>query len=222
MPVNLLCIESSYHICSVSISANGNIFSSESVAVQNHAESLMALIQDCLNQANVTLEELNAVAISSGPGSYTGLRIGTSTAKGICFALDIPLIAIDTLYSLAYAASCVEDLSDCFIWPMIDARRMEVYHCVFDSSLNAVTEVTNGIINDSGFVPQLIKSNTVICGDGADKASSILGLRKINVVQHAKYLCKAAEQKYSNLDFEDLEKFEPFYLKFANITSANK
>jgi tRNA threonylcarbamoyladenosine biosynthesis protein TsaB len=222
MSVNLLCIESSYHICSVSISSNGNVFIAESATVQNHAESLMALIQDCIGQANITLSELSAVAISSGPGSYTGLRIGTSTAKGICFALDIPLMAIDTLCSLSYGASCVEDLSDCFIWPMIDARRMEVYHCVFDSNLNAVTEVTNGIITDSGFVPQLIQSNTVICGDGADKAESILGLRKINVVQHAKYLCKPAELKYSNLDFEDLEKFEPFYLKFANITTANK
>jgi len=220
MSVNLLCIESSYHICSVSISLNGSVFSSESTTVQNHAESLMALIQDCLDQAGITLGDLSAVAISSGPGSYTGLRIGTSTAKGICFALDIPLIAIDTLYSLAYATSSAEDLSGCLIWPMIDARRMEVYHCVFDSDLNAVTKVTNGIINDSGFAPELIHPNTLICGDGADKAESILGFRKINVIQHAKHLCKPAEMKFSNLDFEDLEKFEPFYLKFANITTA--
>jgi len=222
MSVNLLCIESSYHICSVAISSNGEVFTSESDTVQNHAESLMALIQDCLDQAKLSLGDLNAVAISSGPGSYTGLRIGTSTAKGICFALNIPLISIDTLYAIAFGASCVEDVSGCFIWPMIDARRMEVYHCVFDSNLNVVADVTNGIVEGVGFVPELIQSNTMICGDGAVKAESILGLRKVNVVQHAKWLCRPAEIKYSNLDFEDLEKFEPFYLKFANITTSNK
>ena len=222
MSVKLLCIESSYRICSVALSFNEKIYTSESGTVQNHAESLMDLIQDCLDQANITLGELNAVAISSGPGSYTGLRIGTSTAKGICFALNIPLIAIDTLYSIAYGVSQVESVSGGNIWPMIDARRMEVYHCVFDSSLNAITEVKNGLIEEASFVPEVVKANTLLCGDGAEKADLILGLKKINVVQHAKWLCKPAEMKYLNSEFEDLEKFEPFYLKFANITTSNK
>jgi tRNA threonylcarbamoyladenosine biosynthesis protein TsaB len=222
MSVNILCIESSHHICSVAISTNEKIFISESDIVQNHAESLMVLIQECLDQADLTLGDLSALAISSGPGSYTGLRIGTSTAKGICFALNIPLIAVDTLYSIAYGAVSLETVSGSLIWPMIDARRMEVYHRVYDSNLNAITEVTNGIIDEIGFVPELVQSNALLCGDGAVKAKSILGLKKINAVQHAKWLCKPAEEKYLKLDFVDLEKFEPFYLKFANITTSNK
>ena len=222
MSVNILCIESSYHICSVAVSSNETIYTAESGIVQNHAESIMILIQDCLDKANISMGELNAVAISSGPGSYTGLRIGTSTAKGICFALNIPLIAIDTLYSIAYGASHIESVSGANFWSMIDARRMEVYHCVFDSNLNAITEVKNGIIEEASFIPEVVQSNTLLCGDGAEKAELILGLRRINIVQHAKWLCKPAEMKYLNSDFEDLEKFEPFYLKFANITISNK
>ncbi len=222
MFVNILCIESSYHICSVAVSSKETIYTAESGIVQNHAESIIGLIQECLDKANIGMDELNAVAISSGPGSYTGLRIGTSTAKGICFALNIPLIAIDTLYSIAYGATCTENPSGSLIWPMIDARRMEVYHCVFDSNLKAITEVKNGIIDEASFVPEIVQSNTLLCGDGAEKAESVLGFKRVNSVQHAKWLCKPAEIKYSNSDFEDLEKFEPFYLKFANITSSSK
>jgi tRNA threonylcarbamoyladenosine biosynthesis protein TsaB len=220
--INILCIESSCQLCSVSISIKQEVFSVESKLAQNHAETLLGLIHDCLELANLSINDIQAVAISSGPGSYTGLRIGTSTAKGICFALGIPLISIDTLRSVAYGAKTIGNVSEGLIWPMIDARRMEVYHSVFDLDLNNLTEVKNGIIVDDGFVPAIVDAKTVICGDGAEKAELVLGLRRINITPHAKWLCEQAQQKYSLQDFENLEKFEPFYLKFANITVSNK
>jgi len=219
---NILCIESSSQICSVAISGNQEVFFIESETAQNHAESLVSLIQDCLTLAKLTIKDIHAVAISSGPGSYTGLRIGTSTAKGICFAMNIPLISIDTLRSIAYGARAIEGLSDGLIWPMVDARRMEVYHCVFDCELNRLTEVKNGIIGEDGFTPAVVDSKTLVCGDGAEKAEFLLGLRRIVNVPHAKWMCEQAQRKFSLQEFEDLEKFEPFYLKFANITVSNK
>lgn len=221
MPHYILCIESSYQLCSVGITDGIGCTVSESTIVQNHAESLMGLIQDCLNKADIPINKLSAVAVSAGPGSYTGLRIGTSTAKGICFALDIPLIEISTLQTLAYGARTLNPQSKGLLWAMIDARRMEVYHCVFDQDLVAQTAVKSGIIGEDHFVPALIGADTIICGDGANKAEEALGLKLAPVTPHAKWMAALAEGKYLDNNVVNLDTFEPFYLKFANITKPS-
>ncbi len=216
MPV-VLCIETSSPICSVALIYREEVVYKESLKAQAHAEVLSDLVLDCLNQAGLTFKDLQAVAISEGPGSYTGLRIGTSTAKGLCFALGIPLISISTLKIIARAA--LEKGAGNLIWPMIDARRMEVYHCVFDQKLNALTQVQNGIITDIDFVPVMVDSQTVICGDGSAKASDILKLQHIDVHANALTMCYMALDAYMEGHFADLVTYEPFYLKQANITA---
>jgi tRNA threonylcarbamoyladenosine biosynthesis protein TsaB len=213
----ILCIETSSAICSVALTDGEAKWCKESNKTQAHAEVLTSLIQDCLHEAEISFNQLNAIAISQGPGSYTGLRIGTSTAKGLCFALGIPLIAINTLKLIASAA--VDRGSMHLVWPMIDARRMEVYHCVYDHQLNALTEMQNGIITEPGFRPELIDNRTVICGDGAAKAVDILQLPYVDVHAHAETMCSLAIQDYHSGFFVDLQSYEPFYLKQANITS---
>jgi tRNA threonylcarbamoyladenosine biosynthesis protein TsaB len=213
----ILCIETSSQVCSVALTIPGHIFYKENPKAQAHAEALADLVKACLTEAGLQFKNLQAVAISEGPGSYTGLRIGTSLAKGLCFALKIPLIPINTLKIIAYAA--LQKGADDLIWPMIDARRMEVYHAVFDQELNMLTTVGNGIITDADFVPSVVNEQTSICGDGADKAQDILKLHLVPVDANAASMCQLAIQAYTNGQFADLVSFEPFYLKQANITS---
>lgn len=214
----ILCIETTSAVCSAALTHNGQIFYSESTRPQAHAEVLSGLLQDCLQKGGLTFKDLKAVAISEGPGSYTGLRIGTSTAKGLCFALGIPLINIGTLKIIASVTR--EQCQGKLLWAMIDARRMEVYHCVFDEHLNALTKVDNGIITDMGFVPEMVDQNTVLCGDGAAKAAPILNLEYIEGQANASALCGLAVEAFHDKRFADLASFEPFYLKQANITAA--
>jgi len=216
----ILCIETSSAICSVAIIHQGAIYTSKSTKSQAHAEILANLIQDNLKDAGIQIKDLQAIAISEGPGSYTGLRIGTSTAKGLCFALGIPLIPISTLKIIARAALEMGEWE--LIWPMMDARRMEVYHCVFNRQLNALSTVENGIITDEGFRPAIVTNDTLLCGDGAPKASEILHLPVADVHADAATMCLLAEDMYIAGKFADLEGFEPFYLKQANITSSKK
>lgn len=217
----ILCIESSYSLCSVALLNGSVIHSREGEVPQNHAETLMGLISDCILAAGIKMQELQAVAISGGPGSYTGLRIGASTAKGICFALGIPLIAIDTLKSMARVGLVLHPEHKGLIWPMIDARRMEVYHCVFDAALEQVTQVSSGIIDEEGFKPDFIGSDTLLCGDGAIKAAAMLQLRSVPVLPHAGHLCLPASEAFDLGNFADLASYEPFYLKPANITKPS-
>ena len=214
----ILCLETSAAVCSVAVIQNDLIQSETSVKIQAHAEVLSDLIKTCLEKTGISFNELSAVAISEGPGSYTGLRIGTSTAKGICFGLEIPLIPLNTLKIIASAV--IEQTPSETIWPMIDARRMEVYHCVFDRSLRALTEVKSGIITDRDFTPSIINKETVLCGDGAGKAAGILQLPYLNVHAHAEAMCQMAVKAYTAGEFADLASFEPFYLKQANITGS--
>jgi len=234
---NILCIETSASLCSVAIYTPTKIFYLENSKALAHAEFLAPLIQECLEKANLGANQLNAVAISGGPGSYTGLRIGCSTAKGLCFALNIPLIAIDTLAIIANAAIIAEPNYD-YYWPMIDARRMEVYHTIFDYNLNSIIETTNSIIDETFLIEKddlitntstssitdenqkskIINSKMGLCGDGAIKCADILKIPIINVVANAKAMCSLALAKYNSLQFEDTAYYEPFYLKQANIT----
>ncbi len=183
-----------------------------------HAEILMGLINTCMHQAGLAMKELDAIALSGGPGSYTGLRIGCSTAKGLCYGLKIPLIVIDTL-KIAAAAAKNKNETGTYYWAMTDARRMEVYHAVFDPELGQLTPTQSGIITEEGFVPEVVNSQTVIlCGDGAAKAAPVLQLEEAEVVANASAMCEPAKKAYLDKVFADLAYYEPFYLKQANIT----
>lgn len=192
----------------------------------DHSKNLTLFIQDCLSKAGKTLQQLNAVAISSGPGSYSSLRVGTSVAKGICYAFDIPLIAVDTLQSLAFAAQQAMPITGALYIPMIDARRMEVYCRIFDDTNNALTEAQSLVLTESAFDDQLNAGRTLVfTGNGAPKAKQLLthpNIRFVNLQTSAKHLVQLAQQKFQNQQFEVLAYFAPFYLKPPNITTPRK
>lgn len=215
----ILCLETSAQICSVSVATESGVFHSVSDTIQNHAEVLMRLIQDCLDKSGTGMKDISAIAISDGPGSYTGLRIGSSTAKGLCYALQVPLIKVSTLGALAQAA--LTHTEKTIVWPMIDARRMEVYHGIYNSELELLQAINNGIIDQEGFVPDWLKSEAVIiCGDGGEKAAKYLGLPFLSLAPSSAYLCPLATAAWHQKDFVDAVSYEPFYLKQANITVA--
>jgi tRNA threonylcarbamoyladenosine biosynthesis protein TsaB len=161
--MNILCIETSASLCSVAILKEEEVFYCDHPKTMGHAEVLMDLINTGLATAGIKTKQLDAVALSGGPGSYTGLRIGCSSAKGICYALGIPLIALDTLKIVAYAARKNNPGSHYF-WAMMDARRMEVYHALFNQDLEQLTTTQSGIITDTDFVPNIAKNNKVMSG----------------------------------------------------------
>ncbi|MDI1234424.1 MAG: tRNA (adenosine(37)-N6)-threonylcarbamoyltransferase complex dimerization subunit type 1 TsaB [bacterium] len=215
--MNILCIETSASLCSVAVIKNDNIFFLDSSRSMAHSEILMELVIGCMKHANCKMDELNAIALSGGPGSYTGLRIGCSSAKGLCYGLNIPLIAIDTLQIIAYAA---RENNPNFkqYWAMVDARRMEVYHALFNHNLEQITPAISAILNATDFNPDNLSDSVMLCGDGAEKATEVLNMPDAKVIANAKSMCELAKQAYINSDFKDVAYFEPFYLKQANIT----
>ena len=230
---NILCLETSASLCSVGLYTPEKTYYLENQKTLAHAEFLAPLIQQILDLANLNANNLSAIAISGGPGSYTGLRIGCSTAKGLCYALNIPLIAIDTLEIIVHAAIQQNSNYD-YYWPMIDARRMEVYHTVFDKNLISLSATSNLIIDDTFLIEDLmlsdnenqkskiLKSKIALCGDGAAKSSEILNLPVIEAVANALAMCSLALKKFEAQQFEDTAYYEPFYLKQANITESKK
>jgi len=182
----------------------------------SHAERLHLFIEQALLDAKITQSQLDAVAVSKGPGSYTGLRIGVSTAKGLCYALGIPLIGVSTLKILA--AQATSNNSDAIIIPMIDARRMEVYTQVFDSKLEALTEIEAKILDEKSFEGFFdAYENIQFIGNGVKKFEEI-SLSKNNVHfsyknPSAREMIKLASQKNKQQLYEDVAYFEPFYLK---------
>lgn len=214
----ILNIETSTKTCSVAISRNSKILSLVEQTNNNfaHSEKLNEFIQECLKEANVTFADLQAVAVSEGPGSYTGLRIGVSTAKGLCYALNIPLLSISTLKSMSLLAKTRTE-TDCDIYiPMIDARRMEVFCAGFDSELNPVFNTRAQIINEDSF--ELINKKACFFGDGAAKCIEIFQNRTQlfflpDITASAKGMASLADEKFHKADFADLAYFEPFYLK---------
>lgn len=216
----ILNIETATKNCSVALSKDGKTLAIREIAEQNfsHAEKLHVFIEELLLETNVTFKDVKAVAVSQGPGSYTGLRIGVSAAKGLCYALSIPLIALDTLEILARKIQ----ISSGIILPMIDARRLEVYCAFFDSNYAKIRETKAEIIDENSF-----KEETEIIhliGDGAIKFKEILTDKKFKYYPEIQFP-SAAEmslisfQKFKNNQFEDVAYFEPFYLKdFVLIT----
>lgn len=216
----ILSLETSTTVCSVALASDYTMLAlKEENARYTHAEHITLYIQEVLKQAGRTFSELDAIAVSMGPGSYTGLRIGVSTAKGLCFALDKPLIAIPTLKSMATSQFSTPDSQlPLLLCPMIDARRMEVYCAVYDNYFNEVRKTEAVIITENSFT-DLLKENTVyFFGDGAVKCKEVLGIHKNavfidNIFPSAKYLAKLAYDSFSRQRFENLALFEPFYLK---------
>ena len=213
MPI-ILNIETATKNCSVAIAKEGKTIVCKELATENfsHAEKLHVFIEQILAESNVQFSELNAVAVSQGPGSYTGLRIGVSSAKGFSYALNIPLIAVDTLQLLAKQISIANGI----ILPMIDARRMEVFSAMYDSNYNQIRATQAEIIDESSY--KEISETIRLVGDGIGKFTNTLTDEKF--VFHNEVLYPSANEmsalsfeKFQNSDFVDVAYFEPFYLK---------
>jgi len=210
----ILNIETSTKNCSVAVAKNGEMIVCREIAEMgySHAEKLHVFIEEILLEANLKFSDLNAIAVSQGPGSYTGLRIGVSTAKGLCYGLDIPLIAVDTLEVLASQIAIEEGV----IVPMIDARRMEVYSAIFDKNHQKIRDTKAEILTEESFSD--LNQTVYFVGDSSQKAKTLL--QKDNFIfsddviyPSAKQMIKKSYILFTNNRFEDVAYFEPFYLK---------
>ena len=213
----ILLIETATASCSIAIAQDEKVLVVKELHEKNiHASQITLFIADVLKDASLTFKDLNAVAVSKGPGSYTGLRIGVSTAKGICFALDIPMIGISTLEAMA-SALVSKSLAQEYYCPMIDARRMEVYTAMYDSDLNEVLPVEAKIVDSDSYNEQLNTRKIIFFGDGAIKCTEFLAnpnaTVKTDFINSARHLAKLALRRYNSKEFEDLAYFEPYYLK---------
>ena len=218
----ILNIETATKNCSVAIAKSGQIVVCKEMAEEgySHAEKLHVFIEQVLNDAGIGFKDLAAVAVSQGPGSYTGLRIGVSAAKGLCFALDIPLIAVDTLATLAAQAK----INDGVVIPVIDARRMEVYSAIFDSDNHKIREVAAEIITEDSF--QNLSDTVYFVGDCLEKCKTVL--KKDNfifldtiVFPSANEMAVLSFEKFKKEDTVDVAYFEPYYLKDFMITTKS-
>lgn len=221
----ILNIETSTEVSSVCISENGQILSfKESPNAMAHAKEGTLLVKACLKEANWDFQQLDAVAVSKGPGSYTALRVGSSIAKGICYALDKPLIAVDTLQSLALAAS--KELVGDIYCPMIDARRKEVYMAFYNNKMTELKPVQAKILDETSFSEDISKGERIVfCGNGSGKFQLMTAQPSflfLSLICSAKHLIPLAELAFKNQQFESLAYFEPTYLKPPNITVAKK
>ena len=213
MPI-ILNIETATKNCSVALAKDGKTIVCKELATENfsHAEKLHVFIEQILVESNVQFSELNAIAVSQGPGSYTGLRIGVSSAKGFSYALNIPLIAVDTLQLLAIQINIDKGI----ILPMIDARRMEVFSAMYDSNYNQIRATQAEIIDESSF--QEISETIHLVGDGIGKFTNTLTDEKFVfhnevVYPSANEMSALSFERFQNSDFVDVAYFEPFYLK---------
>ncbi len=215
----ILHIDTSSINCSVAVSENDQLLSLvEKIEANIHASQITLFIEEACKKANIRINDLNAVAVSKGPGSYTGLRIGVSTAKGICYALGIPLLAVDTLKSMTRAAIEMYYDKEGIYVPMIDARRMEVYTKVFDHELKELQETEALILDENSFAKfQSYSKKLILYGDGAEKTKSIVNSAEIIYLDllypSSKDMVHDAFELFTNKQFEDTAYFEPYYLK---------
>ena len=210
----ILNLETATKNCSVALAKDGKTITCKEIATQNfsHAEKLHVFIEEILSENNIQFSDLNAIAVSQGPGSYTGLRIGVSSAKGLCYALNIPMIAIDTLQLLAKQIQ----IEDGIIIPMIDARRMEVFSAFYDKNHNQIRATQAEIIDETSY--KEITEKIHLIGDGTEKFINTLTDDKFifhsNVVfPSANEMSQLSFEKYKISDFVDVAYFEPYYLK---------
>ncbi|MDD3459407.1 MAG: tRNA (adenosine(37)-N6)-threonylcarbamoyltransferase complex dimerization subunit type 1 TsaB [Weeksellaceae bacterium] len=213
--MTLLHIETSTKNCSVAFSKNGEILClcEEYDEKYGHSEKLHQFVNWALEGAEIELKDIDGVCVSKGPGSFTGLRIGVSAAKGFCFGLDVPLLSLNSLEILAQTQ--INKDYDLII-PMIDARRMEVYTAVFDGKGNQISEIEAKVLDENSFA-EFKDRKVVFVGDGVEKSKAILQLPNADFPEgihpSAKNMMNLAEEKFSHQDFEDVAYFEPFYLK---------
>ena len=217
----ILCFETATSVCSVALTENGEIISFREINEGfSHAEKLTVFISEVLNEAGIKVKDLQAVAVSSGPGSYTGLRIGVSVAKGLCLAVDKPLLSISTLEAMAWGAKkkINKNDSDILFCPMIDARRMEVYTALYDFQLNCLHSPSAIILSKDFFAETIRGKKVYYFGDGAEKCRTILNSQNEfifypEIFPSAKFMALLALDKFKNNQFENISMFEPFYLK---------
>lgn len=214
----ILNIETATPILSVALSRDGEVIGAKTHNTQNsHAEFITVFIEEIMTAAGVSYEELDAVAVSEGPGSYTGLRIGVSTAKGLCYAKNIPLIAVSTLQGMAWGMAQKHPDQKAVYCPMIDARRMEVYDAFYNIAGIESRKVEATIVNENTYAATLQQNRVIFGGNGAAKCEETIGGENTvfleNFEASATFLAPIAERKYQEKDFVDVAYFEPFYLK---------
>ena len=219
----ILNIETATKNCSVALAKDGKTILCKEIAEEgySHAERLHVFIDEIIKEAGITFQELSAIAVSQGPGSYTGLRIGVSAAKGLCFALDIPLIAVDTLQVLASQAK----VSNGLIIPMLDARRMEVYSAIFTPNFENKRAVQAEIITENSF--EDLQETLYFVGDCAEKCKPVLNKQNHIFLGDVKYpsakeMSFLSFEKHQKNDFVDVAYFEPYYLKDFMMTVSKK
>lgn len=223
----ILQIETATQVCSTAISVDGKTIALKEESASNiHAGSLTLFIKEVMDKAGLQFADLDAVAVSKGPGSYTGLRIGVSTAKGLCFALDKPLIAVDTLQMMAAGFLAQQKDAEGLICAMIDARRMEVFTAMFDTALNYVLPTAAKIIDENSFAGELAAAKVTFIGDGAMKCAEVLQNDHAEFLDlnfnSATYMSQLAYKAFTAAQFEDVAYFEPFYLKDFVLTTPKK
>ncbi len=229
--MKILNIESATAICSVAISESGELrHQVQTEAPYQHTSKITLLIEACTKASGIALEDLDAIAVSMGPGSYTALRVGLSTAKGICFALQKPMIGVSTLKALAEGVRKTlvpaDDLVNILICPMIDARRMEVYTSLYDVDLRAQGPDEAKIIDENSYQTFFeLGKKIIFTGDGSEKCESVI--HNTHAVFHnglasASNMVPLAEDAFTRNDFLDVAYAEPFYLKPPNITTPKK
>lgn len=223
----ILNIETSTSVCSASIAKNGEVLAiRESFEDKSHATLITVFVEELLSELSITAAELDAVAVSEGPGSYTGLRIGVSVAKGICYANNIPLIAVNTLQAMAIMAKKAKSINEALYCPMIDARRMEVYSALFDAQMKVARKTIAEIIDENSYASELKQRPIIFMGNGAEKCKGHITSDNAvfleGIYPSAKYMAMLAEQDFNNHNFKDVAYFEPFYLKDFVATIPKK
>jgi len=231
----ILNIETATPLCSVALAINGQVISQrETKEEKSHAARLTVFIEEILEESNLLVSDLDAVAVGKGPGSYTGLRIGVSAAKGLCFGSALPLIAVGTLKVLYQQVitdpgQFIKELltgQDLLLCPMIDARRMEVYTCLYNKQGDEIEPVSARIINPESYNDRLSRHTILFFGSGMDKCHKVILEKHAvfvpDIYPHASSLAILAEEKYNQGIFEDIAYFEPLYLKDFITTTSKK
>lgn len=224
----ILSLDTSTTICSVALHHQGALLGCYELFTERTSSAMLTtLLSDVVHQAGYELKQIDAIAVAKGPGSYTGLRIGVSTAKGLCFALDKPLLAINTLAAMTEQVRTYFP-ADTLLCPMLDARRMEVYCALYDTDGHEVQSTSAQIINENSFGEWLERGPVVLFGDGAAKCQTLLGKQpnaifpNANVMPSARTVGQLATSAFSAGWFEDVASFEPFYLKDFMTTQPRK
>lgn len=228
----IICLETATNLCSVALCNSSFVISlKETNESKSHASRLTVFIEEILKENGIRANELEAIAVSKGPGSYTGLRIGVSVAKGIAYAASIPLIGIETTYSMFRGMSAMWNIksaadNNTLFCPMLDARRMEVYNAIYDINGNTIKEISAEIIEEDSFM-NIPESNKIIFfGDGASKCKEVIKRRNIHFADEfvisAAHMLTPATNALKDQHFEDVAYFEPFYLKDFVTTKSKK